>query len=225
MKTVMPGEIYEVLPDTNSIIFTQFGGVSEDDNNKMWLVYNMFTFENNIITKVNGDVYKYLKFGANCEKITKRCGKYAECHALLLNEGKVFTVDVDGSAILFDGDGEVMWTGQLKYKNKAPNAVAVCGDGLWGVFSDFDCLVRFNATTMREELRLGKKGDIFNCPRGVFAEGNSLYVASRGGKRVIRVDLRDYSVTELYRFKEPVYSYVRARDREFVVTKSGLYEL
>lgn len=223
MKAVFKGEVYEAIPDLNGLLFSHLEGYTPDGD--IMLSFKMFTYDNNTISVVHKDVYKLAKFGANYAKILNHCNNYVTARSILLSEGKVFLVNTDGTSLLFDGDGEIMWTGSLKYKNRVPSSIDVSGDGLWGTFSDFDCIVRFNAKTMREELRLGKKGEIFEGPKGVFAEGNTLYISSFAGKKVLKAELPTYEVTELYRFNESVYSYVRGKNREFVLLESGLYEI
>ncbi len=223
MELIFKGEVYEALPDNGGLIFSYFDGHTPEGD--LMISFKMLGTETKEPADVHRDVYKLSKFGANYAKILKHCQNYVTAKAVHLNEGKVFVVNTDGTALLFDGDGEPVWQGILKYKNRIPADITVASDGLWGTFPDLDCLVRFNAATMRNELRLGKKGELFNAPKGIFAEGDCLYVSSFEGKKVLKVNLKTYEITELYKFSEEVYSYFRLHDREFALLKSGIYEI
>ncbi|MBR3144878.1 MAG: hypothetical protein IKF53_03180 [Clostridia bacterium] len=223
MKLIMKGEIYEIIADSSGLLFSYFDGYDEEGN--LTASFKMISRDNTEPTVIHKDIYKLSKYGANYTKILKHCPNYILAKGVLLSDGKDFIVNSDGTAILFDGEGEIMWTGTLKYKNRVPDDIALTPEGLWGTFSDFDAVVRFNAASMREELRIGKKGQILNTPKGIFAEQGALYVASHDSKKVIRIDLPGYKTTELYTFSEPVYSYVKVQNKEYVLLESGLYEI
>ena len=223
MKLIMKGEIYEIIADSSGLLFSYFDGYDLEGN--LTASFKMISRENTEPTVIHKDIYKLSKYGANYTKILKYCPNYILAKGVLLTDGKAFLVNPDGTAILFDGDGEVMWTGSLKYKNRVPNGITLTAEGLWGTFAEFDAVVRFNATSMREELRIGKKGQVFSSPRGIFAEDNALYIASHDSNKVIKIDLPGYNATELYTFSEPVYSYVKVKEKEYVLLESGLYEI
>ena len=223
MKRLHKGEVYEAIPEHNSMVFSFRHDLT--DKGDIFLDFKIYTFDNGKVSPATKNVYLLSKFGANYKKIIGSVKNYITVKSILLPEGKVFMLDTDGRAFLYDGKGELMWNGMLKYRSKVPHSVAVAKDGLWGSFPEFDAIVRFNPSTMRSELRLGKKGDVFNCPKGLFAEDKYLYVSSFNSQKLIRVDLDSFETEDIYGFEEPFYSYIKTGKREFVNLESGLYEI
>lgn len=223
MKTLFKGEVYEAIPENNSMVFSFNKDLT--DSGDIFLDFKIYTYDNADISPAPKNVYLLSKFGASYKKIIKGIENYITVKSILLPEGKVFLLDTAGNASLYDGKGELMWKGILKYRSKVPHTITVAKDGLWGSFPELDAIVRFNASTMRSELRLGKKGDLFDCPKGIFAEDKYLYVCSFGSKKVIRVDLDTYKTEDIYGFTEPLYQYKKSGKREFVNLESGLYEI
>lgn len=84
-------------------------------------------------------------------------------------------------------------------------------------------MLRYSLSTMREELRIGGKTSPFNKPRSLFLEGDDAYVCNVGSKKIVKVNLTDYTVSEFLEFPEEVYQYVKSDIYGFVILKSGLY--
>lgn len=84
-------------------------------------------------------------------------------------------------------------------------------------------LLRYNLSTMREELRIGGNKSPFSRPEGLFVEGDSVMVCNSGSSKLIQVDLNSYSVFEYEDFEEPIHQYVQVGDCRFAVLDSGLY--
>ena len=244
MKRLHKGETFEVLPEANGMVFAfpkaqkeeipeekpfrkkaekeQKTEPAEPKTTVYYRYYNYITAKSEV---VKWDIFQLVKYGANYSKIVSKLSNYVLARSVLLPDGKVFTVEEDGKALLFDANGDVVWTGTMKYKNKAPYSVVLSSNGLWGSFPELDALVRFNPTTMRSELRLGKKGDLFNAPRGLYAEDKFLFVASSGGNKIIKVDTETFETEDIYGFNEPVFSYKKTKIGEVVLLSSGLYEI
>ena len=83
--------------------------------------------------------------------------------------------------------------------------------------------MRYNLSTMREELRIGGNKSPFNRPEGLFVEGDNIMVCNSGSAKLIQVNLNSYSVFDYEDFEEPIRRYVKVGDYRFAVLDSGLY--
>lgn len=228
MKRIHKGSIFEVIPEANGMVFAF--KVPERENapvksGEIPLDFNYYNYTTGKSERVKKDIYQLAKFGANYQKIVNTCENYVLARSVLLPEGRVLLVDTDGTATFFDGKGEVIKTGMIKYRTKVPYALSLGKDGLWGSFPESDSLVRFNLDTLKSELRIGKKGDCFARPMGIVAAGNSLYISSSENNKLIKLDINSFETEDIYGFKEKIISYVTTGKREFVSLESGLYEI
>ena len=223
MKQIFSGEVFEAIPGSSGMVFSYRRGNTEDGD--VILGFKMLNFESGAVDDVAKNVYLLAKFGTNYSAVLRHCTNYVTAKALMLSEGKVFLLNLDGSAYLIDGDGEPLWSGQLKYKGRVPGTLAIHNNSLWGTFYDLDALVRFNLSTLRDEIRIGKKGGMLQNPKGLFIEDNTAYVCSYTGNKTVKIDLSLFTAETLYTFNMPISSYIRAKNREYALLKSGLYEL
>ena len=220
MKKIFDGKIYEMLPKSDGIIFPYQKAVV-DDGDIVW--YKMLSFENSNITDVSKNVYWNLKFGSNYAVAVNTAKNFVTTKAILLPNNRLFLCCDNGQVFVIDPDGMLNIAGELKYRDNPPNDIAFYKNSIWASFENHNVLIRFNINTMRAELRIGGKSSPFNKPQGVFIEGSTAYVCNTGTNNIVKIDLENYSVEEYYSFEEPVYSYVKSGNFEFVLLESGLY--
>lgn len=220
MKKVFSGEVYEVLPISNGIIFSYCKDVIEENT---LVSYKMITFDNGRFTDIAKNIYLLTKFGNNYKAVAALCGNYITTKSIVLPGSKVFLLSEDGTAQLLGADAAPVWTGELKYRGAAATDIALYKNALWASFADCNVLLRYNLTAMREELRIGGNKSPFNKPSGLFIDGDTVMVSNVGSSKLIEVNLNTYSVFEYEEFSEPVRQYVRVGENRFVVLNSGLY--
>jgi len=222
LEKIFSGEIYEILPQSSGVVFTYCKGASED---RVLVAYKMVSVDNGIISDVAKNIYLLSKFGSNYHAAADLCSNYVTARSVVLPSGRVFACTENGTAYLIDGDGLPIWSGELNYKGSAPSDIAIHKNSLWACYSKEGVLLRFNLNTMREELRIGGKNSPFEKPVNIFIEDNIAVVSNAGSNKLLKVDLNSYTVTDYKEFTEAVYGYVKIKNFEFVLLKSGLYVL
>ncbi len=220
MKEVFSGEVFEVMPLQNGIIFSYLKDFVNDD---IVVAYKMLSFDTGRFTDVAKNMYLITKFGNNYKAALEFCDNYITVKSILLQGGKVFLLAPNGEAQLVDTDGMPIWTGNLCYRSSAPNDIILHNNALWVCYSEKNALLRFNLATMREELRIGGNKSPFDKPRDLFLEGDTVMVSNQGSMKLTQINLNTYNVFDYETFEEPVYQYVKVGDNRFALLKSGLY--
>ena len=222
MKKVFSGEVYEVLPISNGIIFSYCKDVVDQST---VVAYKMITFDNGRFTDIAKNIYLLTKFGNNYKAVAAICDNYITAKSIVLPNSKVFLLSADGEARLLGADALPVWTGELKYQKYNATDIALYKNALWASFADCNVLLRYNLTAMREELRIGGNKSPFDKPSGLFVDGDTVMVSNVGSSKLIEVNLNTYSVFDYEEFSEPVRQYAKVGENRFAVLDSGLYLL
>ncbi len=221
MKQIFEGEVYEVLPLTNGILFS-YKKDTVDDN--VIVAYKMISFDTGRFTDVAKNVYLITKFGHNYKAVVANCDNYITVKSIVLPNGKVFLLSTDGKAQLLDTDATPMWSGNLIYRSCVPTDMILYNDALWTSYAECNAILRYNLATMREELRIGGGANSpFNKPRSMFLEGNNAIISNQGSQKLLQINLNTFSVLDCEEFEEPIYQYINIANNRFVVLESGLY--
>lgn len=220
MERIFAGEIYEVVPQPNGIVFSYCKSSDED---RVLVAYKMLSLDNGMLTDVAKNIYLLSKFGSNYRAAAANCGNYVTAKAIVMPNGRAFACSDSGDTVIIDGDGELLYKGELCYRNQPPADIAAYGNSLWACYARQGVLLRFNMSTMREELRIGGINSPFDKPNDIFIDGSTAVVSCIGSNKLIKVDLNSYTVSDFKEFSEPVYSYVKIREYDFVLMESGLY--
>ena len=220
MKKVFSGEVYEVLPISNGVIFSYCKDVIEENT---VVAYKMITFDNGRFTDIAKNIYLLTKFGNNYKAVAAICDNYITAKSIVLPNSKVFLLSADGEARLLGADALPVWTGELKYRGCNATDIALYKNALWASFADCNVLLRYNLTAMREELRIGGNKSPFDKPSGLFVDGDTVMVSNVGSSKLIEVNLNTYSVFDYEEFSEPVRQYAKVGENRFAVLDSGLY--
>ena len=222
MKKLFSGRVFDLLPLTNGILFSYEHGSVEEGT---VVAYKMISFENGKFADVAKNVYLLTKFGNHYKAIAAHCENYITVKSLLLPNGKVFLLSDDGKARLVDNDALVIWEGEIQYRGYPASDIVLYKNVLWASVAGQNVLLRYNLTTMREELRIGGNKSPFAKPEGLFVKGDSVTVANVDSQNLLEVDLNTYSVSEKEHFEEPVYGYTEVSGNRFALLESGLYLL
>lgn len=220
MKKIFDGKIYEVLPKSDGIIFPYQKAVI-DQGDVVW--YKMLSIENSTLTDVSENIYMNIKFGSNYNIAASVCKNFVAEKALVLPDGRTLLCNGQGQVFIIDADGMINISGEIKYRDESPSAIAYYKNSIWASFRENNVLIRFNIATMRAELRIGGKTSPFASPEDIFVDGEFAYVCNGKASNIIKVNLESYSVEEHYNFEETILSYVKSGSFEFVLLDSGLY--
>ncbi len=220
MKKIFEGKIYEVLPKSDGIIFPYQKAVV-DEGDIVW--YKMLSLENSTLTDVSETIYWNMKFGSNYNIAVKVCKNFVAEKAVIMPDGRLLLCNDNGQTFIIDTDGMINISGEIKYREAPPSDIAIYNNSIWASFKDSNVLIRFNINTMRAELRIGGKTSPFDCPEDIFIAGEWAYVCNKGSNKIIKVNLESYLVEDYYTFEEPIHSYVKSGNYEFVLLDSGLY--
>ncbi len=220
MKQIFEGTVFDILPTQNGILFSYHKDSLED---KIVVGYKMLSFDTGNFSDVAKNIYLLTKFGSNYKMIINYCKNYILTKSILLPNGKVFLLKNDGEAMLIDTDATLVWEGSLTYRGCIARDVAVYKSSLWTAFSDCNALLRYNLSTMREELRIGGNNSPFNNPKSLFIKDETAIISNQNSKNLVGINLESYAVTEIENFEEEITQYLEVGIYRFVLLKSGIY--
>lgn len=220
MEKLFSGYVYEILPLTNGIIFSYKKDELEEGD---YVEYKMISFDNRRISNVAKNIYLLTKFGTDAKEINNLCQNYITVKSLILPGSKVFLLSPDGKAMLADSDATVVWSGDLTYKNFKPADIALQGNALWAVYPEKNVLLKYNLSTMKVELRIGGAKTPFAKPVDLFVKEDDAIISNEDSKKLIKINLNDYTLEELETFEESVKQYIEVAGNRFVILESGLY--
>lgn len=188
--------------------------------------YRYYSLSSNKLTRTVKDVYLRGKFGENFADYVPYFKDIHNYSVAELPDDRRLFVYPTGEACIFDENMNKTWTGTLKYKDFGPCDAVCIGRSVWVSFPEGDTILRYNARTMREELRIGSKRDnAFSRPCGLYVENNRLVVCNSASKFIEVVDTESYTVECYSSFEEPLHQYIKPNGQEIVRLDSGVYLL
>ncbi|MBE6733201.1 MAG: hypothetical protein E7561_04300 [Ruminococcaceae bacterium] len=220
MKRVFEGEVYDIIPQPNGIVFSY---CKEKSDEHILVSYKMYSLENNKTTDVAKNIYLLSKFGSNYRSVTEGFLNHVTVRSVIFPNGKVFTLERDGKATLFGTEGESVWQGVMKYRGNPPTDISFHKNSLWCAYGEANALIRYNLLNMREEIRVGGGISPFSKPSDIFVRDNSAVISNPASNKLVKLDFDNFEVTDYKEFTEPVYAYAGVKDTEFLVMESGIY--
>ncbi len=222
MDRISPHEAISLLALPAGFVFAYPFEISEG---AMKVGYKMVSFDTGKISNVTNNIYTLTKFGSEFRRFSDKIKNFIYCMSAVFDDGRVFTAEQDGSAILFSHDGESIWQGKLSYGGTVPSYIAASGDTLWAAYKERNTIVKYNINSMREELRIGGDSSPFGSPCSIFPAGTKLFVCNEKTMDIWKIDITDYKTELYYQFEEPVFDYKFIDKYEIVCLKSGIYLL
>lgn len=225
MKKLLDGKILQMLPVPNGVVAAVLTDITEDD--KLVVEYRMISAETGEIHRVSKNVFLLVKFGPGHRAAEMQVNNHLTCCACVLDNGKTFIVEDDGSAKLLSEDSVAEWEGTVKYKDEVPSFITFDGKHIWVSFTEHNTLIRMDTSTIREELRIGgREGDRnFSGPVGIYPEGEHIYVANKKSKKIWKINIKTFSAEEYLELDCDVYGYARSEGKEIVWLDDGIYEI
>ena len=222
MEKISGDKVYSLHPLPDGFLYSY---LVEKSDEQLTVGYKMVSFETGKMTKVTKSIYMLTKFGAEYKSFVGKLKNYLTCFSIPLENGQTFIIERDGAATLFGSDGAELWSGKLLYQNTPPGGVAASDGTLWVSFPEYNTLIRYNARTLREELRIGGNKSPFEKVRSIFPSSGKLFLCCRGNNSIWTLDMNSYQNKLYYQFEEPVNDYKFINKYEIVVLKSGIYLL
>ena len=221
MQQIFDENAVQIVPAPGGVILVITERFIE---NQAIVSYKYFDFATKHLSKVTREVYLRGKFGESFADYVPYLKDFVNQHAAKLLDRRMLFVYPTGEASVYDDMVDKVWSGELKYKEFSPCDVVCIGRSVWVSFPEGDTILRYNARTMREELRIGsKKDNAFSRPCGLFADGSRLIVCNSVSNCIEAVDTDTYTVERYATFDEPVYQYIKSGDNEVVRLASGVY--
>ena len=222
MDIISPHKALSLLALPSGFIFSYPFEIQADS---MKVGYKMVSFDTGKISNVMGTAYTLTKFGPLYKNFKNDIKNFITCLSAVFDDGRVFVVETDGSAALYDPTGVKTFEGKFLYQGVIPSAIAASGDTLWAAFPDKNTIVKYNASSMREELRIGGGSSPFVNPVSIFPAGSKLFVCNSGTNDIWKIDTGSYTTELYYQFEEPLLDYKFIDKYEIVCLESGIYLL
>ena len=220
VRQVFSGKVYDMIKKPDGLIFSYLEDVIDDS---ILVKFKMLDAKTGVLTDIPKNVYLIAKFGSNYKPVLDLCDNFITAKSIILPSGKLFLCDKGGNCYLLDSDLSILWNGVILYNDNPPSDIALYNNCVWASFAESNVLIRFNISTMREELRIGSSHSPFSAPKALFIEGNTAIVSNAGSKSLTKVNLDTYSVEQYYEFNRPVRCYIKEGIYEFVLLNDGIY--
>ena len=220
MDKVFGSNILQVLPTADGLLIAYYSEISEI---QATVAFKRIVFSTGVVSNVPKGFFMIAKFGTEYKKFEEQVGNYITCRVIELANGNTLVYEKNGNAKIFDENIKPVWSGAFKYKECPITSADLTRKTLWASYTSEDSIIRYNLSTMREELRLGGANSPLQGPKGIFIEGNEMIVCSSKTNKLFKVNLSSYAITEYMSFKERVHEYFLIGGYEFVLLDSGLY--
>ncbi len=222
MKRLYGENVINLLPVKDGFVFAIQQAAYDD---KVVILYKLYSFNTGVVSPIKKSVYLTAKFGPNYTNFENMLMNYISCASLIMPDGKVFISNDDGTSDIFDPTGHILWSGDISHSGEGPSNIIMYDDKFWCSFPKSGVVSRYNAKTIKEELRIGGGDSIFTSPSGIFMEDGILKICCSGTHKIYTMDTDSFEVNEYAEFEEPVYSYFKINSNEIVLLDSGIYRI
>lgn len=223
MKKIYGNGAVRMMAQPSGVVFLT---ADEVVDGKTTVSYWAYAFDGGSLMRVSRRVYLQAMFGVRFEQWHELMPDFVNFRFTDIGNNRYLSLYPTGDAKVFDRNYQEIWQGKLNYKDFGPSDAVCIGKSVWVAFPEGDTILRFNAETMREELRIGsKKDNAFSRPCGLWSIDNKLIVCNASGNCIEMVDTDTYVVERYATFNEPVYQYFKIGSIEIVLLESGIYVL
>lgn len=199
---------------------------SENEAEPYDLHFKRISVLNDTARDIDKDHFKLLKFGFNYEELRTQIDNYILTLSRPIDKDTYFTVSPDGKAKVLGNQGKLINSGNFCYQSCVPFDIAIGDNIVWASYPELNTAVRYNLSTLRQELRIGgKDSKVLRSPCGLFLQGQQLFVCNTAENQILLLDTVTFTVQEYLRFDEPVYQFIRVDGFNIVRTKSGVYRV
>ena len=221
MIRVVRANVLDIVPLEVGFIYAQKTRLSNGQDTVAFYVYDQ---DGDRTLPVKIKTYLEAKFGFQYREIAKKLGNYIACDSAVLKSNGVVTLFDDGNMNIFDSNGDIAMQEKLVYQNCPIRSLALDGTCFWCVVPDRNSIVKFSPIEKRVLLRIGGGASVaFRRPISVFKIKDKLFVCNEATNEIRTISLKDYSVNDYMKFKEPLKKYFKVGFFEYVVLDSGVY--
>lgn len=217
-------EIADILPyDKSKAVLVEKKPVIDPQHFKAsYFVIDFGEKTKEVLTK---GAYLLKKFGSAYTSVIKTIPNFVQCSAAVLYDKRVLVIYPNGETGVFDRNGELAWSGFLKYHDEAVCNLALDGKYFWTLCRAENCAIRYSAQTMQLDLRIGgKESKTFANPTHISVDGGDVYICS-SRNTVRKIDGENFTVSDYLRFDEPIRQFYKFGAYAIAVLQSGTYLL
>ena len=222
MKRLYGENVIDFLPVKDGFVFAIQQAAYDE---KVVILYKLYSFNTGVVSPIKKSIYFTVKFGPNYVNFENMLMNYISCASLLLPDEKVLICNDDGTSDIFDKSGNILWSGQISHKNEGPSDIILYDDKFWCSFPKSGVISRYNAKTIKEELRFGGADSIFTSPSGISIDNGILTICCSDTNKIYTLNIESFEVNEYAEFEEPVYKYFKINSNEIVLLNSGIYRI
>lgn len=223
MQPIFWGRIADVVTLPDGLIFAY---ADEEVGEQTRVAFKLVSFKTGRMTNVAKNIYQSSKFGPNYKAFCALSDNYVTDRVELFPGKQMFMMGQNGSIRLLDTDASVLYSSILWHDGVPASGFALYGEHLWCCFEKQNMLIRYNLSTMREELRMGGSAQgLLDNPCDILINGDMAYVCNAGASQIVKLDLKTYALQVYRQLNEAPGRYLQADGYEFVLTKTGLYML
>ncbi len=217
-------DIIDVLPyDNSKAVLVEKR--SEPDPAHFKVSYYVIDFKEKTKEVLTKSAYILKKFGASCAEIIKTIPNFVQCSCAVLYDKRVLVVYPNGETGLFERNGELSWSGVLKYHESTVCGLALDGKYFWTLCPEENCIIRYSAQNMQSDFIIGGKDQkTFLNPTHISVDEGIVYVCS-SGNTVRRIENENFRVSDYLRFNEPILQFYKFGIYSIAVLQSGTYLL
>ncbi len=216
--------IADILPyDKSKAILVEKKPVIDSSHFKA--AYYVIDFNEKTKEVLTKGAYLLKKFGSAYVSIIKTIPNFVQCNAAVLYDKRVLVIYPNGETGIFDRNGELSWTGFLRYHDKAVVGLALDGKYFWTLCPEEHCVIRYSAQTMQLDLRIGGlDAKTFISPTHISLDNGDVYICS-SNNIVRKIDKNNFTVSDYLRFDEPIRQFYKFDEYAIAVLQSGTYLL
>ena len=223
MIKIVSLDILDLIGFPSGILFVL---KENQDSESVKVSFYSFDTATKSIATVTKNAYLLTKFGNSYSPIAQQLGDYVSCDSARLWNSHTFVIYSSGEIGIFDEQGNLLKTSDIKYRDFPARDVAVENNFIWSVVPDLNIIIKYSLLQNRVVMRIvGDNSTTVSCPVAISEYDGYLYVCNRDSQKINRINLSDYSVEDYKAFDEPVYKFIRVGNSEFVILESGVYLL
>ncbi|MBR4869010.1 MAG: hypothetical protein IKU10_07620 [Clostridia bacterium] len=222
MKQIFGSEAIQIQPCQNGFIFVV---KQEEHDQKAVVSYKMMDFERMTIAPITRNVYLLEKFGNQFERYEQNPDDFLNVRSLVLPDRRLLVVEPNGMATITGGDGYRQLQRDLSYQGCVPDHLVLAEDSFFASYPAAGAVIRYNAATLRQELRVGGGNRPMPTPEGLYYQNGQLLICMPTLCKIMELNFDTFELEEYETFEEPIHRYLKYNANEIVLLDSGAYKL
>lgn len=221
MKKLVEIKAERIYPIDNGFIY------ADVKNNGSKIKFFRYDMKLELSVPIKQSVYIKKKFGDDPPSAVYEFNDYLNCDCAVFSNGNTAVLFHDGDIGWFSKDGKLLKTGQFLYKDSPCRCILPDGnDAFWSVIPDEGAILKYSVPNDRMIIRIGGgEKTPFKHPSHISKYNDNLFICDDKSRKIHRVNLSDYRISDYRRFDEPIYQYIRIGNSEIVCLESGIYLL